>query len=488
MSKFGDLAAAIRTPFQGNPTLIGGGAVNLPANTVNAAAGGIPQEWAVTNGFEYRAMNAAGTDYLHVHNSNASNQVMMWEQLAQHNLKKVTWQVQDNGSLKSQGFFLVNPGEQYRVASISYIHTTQASVAATVGVEKTPTGVAVGSGTSLLASTFNAHTIANNTVTAGTLTTTNAIAGMPSDNKDLILNVGDQLSVVISATPTSLAGVCITVVLVPLGLSCKTVTYYMNANADLVQGQAFFVANRAFGNILNVSMRWQTASSVSGLKLTVTKDTGTTAPGGGTSILTDNTNAGPLVTQAANTTYVGTMSTTAATIRLAAYTSATVTGGDRLAIEFSGGTLTALTGLVVTVSIAETFGDDSEVQWFLNHVPGVSDLTGLVAIPFFIADRDYEVTDFRYVDSVAGTSGSAVTIGVGVATGTTAASSAVITTQTDNSSVGFSAKSTANTVQVATLATLGQRYILAGDRLCIVPAGTFTTAAGNVITMRLTAK
>lgn len=481
MAKFGDLAAAIRTPFQGNPSLPGAGAANVVANTANAAAGAIPQEWAVANGFEHRAMNAAGTDYLHVHQTNASNQVMMWEQLAQHNLKKVTWQVQDNGSLKSQGFFLVNPGEQYRVASISYIHTTQASVAATVGVEKTSSGTAVGSGVSLLSATFNAHTIANNTVTAGALTTTNAVAGVTSDNKDLILNPGDQLSVVISATPTSLAGVCITVVLVPLGLSCKTVTYYMNANADLVQGQSFFIANRAWGNILNVSMRWQTLSSVSGLKLTVTKDTSTTAPGGGTSILTDNTNAGPLVTQTANTTYVGTMSATAATIRMAA--------GDRLAIEFSGGTLTALTGLVVTVSIAETFGDDTELQWFLDHVPGQTTLVGIAAIPFFIADRDYEVTDFRYIDKTAGTDGGAVTVGVGVATGTTAAASATISTlQTDNTNAGFNGKGTANTTQVATLAALGGRYLLAGDRLCVVPAGTFTTAAGNAITMRLTAK
>lgn len=463
----------MRARFCGNPN-IGVPFPSVAANTANAAAH--PEDWAYANGAENRWKNAAGTDDVRAMSVNANNQVMVAEQLSTGCVKTISWQVADNGSLVSQGFFLVNPGEQYRVTSISWIHTTQASVTATAYVEKTPTGVAIGSGTSLMNGTFNVHTIANNTVTAATLTTTNT---GDSDNPDLILNAGDQLSVVISATPTSLAGACCTVTLAPLTLSCKTVTYYLNANADLVQGQTFFIANRAFGNILNVSMRWSTKSSVSGLKLTVTKDTGTTAPGAGTSILTDNTNAGPLVTQAANVTYSGAMSATAATIRMAV--------GDRLAIEFSGGTLTGLVGVVVTVSIAETAGDDKELVWFLDHVPGAADLVGIVANPFFIADRDYEVTDFRYIDHVAGVNGAAVTVGVGVATGTTAAaSSSVATLQTDGSNAGFNGKGTANTTQVATLAAVGGRFLLKGDRLCIVPAGTFTTAAGNAVAVRLT--
>lgn len=472
-SRFGDLAASIRGLFAGNPN-IPQPFPNVAANTVNSPQ--LPFDWSYGNSAEVRFKNAAGTDDVRALCVNPSNQTMVAEQLAMNAYKNVSWQVADNGSIASQGFFLVNPNERYRVVSISWIHTTQSSVSGTAYVEKTPTGIAIGKGTTLMSGTFALSTIANSTVTAATLTTTNT---GDSDNPDLILNPGDQLSVVIAGTITSLAGVCCTVVLAPLGVSCKTATYYMNANADMVQGQAFFVANRAYGNVLNVGVRFSTASSVSGLKLTVTKDTSTTAPGGGTSLLTNNTNAGVLVTGTANTTLTGTMSATAATIRVAS--------GDRLSIEFSGGTLTALVGLVVTVSIAETAGDDQEVSWFLNHVVGQSDLTGLGAVNFFIADRDYEVTDFRYVDATAGTSGSAVNVGVGVATGTTAAASATITNlQTDGSNAGFNAKGTANTVQVATLAALGLRYLLKGDRLCIVPSGTFTTAAGNAITMRLT--
>lgn len=465
-SKFGDLAAAVRARFSGNPQ-IPQPYPSVACNTQNAAQ--IPMDWSNANTFEFRWKNAAGTDDVRALSVNATNQVMVAEALATGCLKTVTWEVADNGSISSQGFFLVNPGEQYRVVGISWYHVTQSSVGGTAYVEKTPNGFAIGSGTTLMSGTFNLHAIANNTVTAATLTTTNT---GDSDNPDLILNPGDQLSVVIAGTTTSLAGVHITVVLAPLGQSVKTISYYMKANADMVQGQTFFVANRAYGNVLNISMRWSTKSSVSGLKLTVTKDSSTTAPGGGTSLLTDNTNAGVLVTQAANTTYTGTVSSTAATIRLAV--------GDRLAVEFSGASLTALIGLVVTVSIAETASDRVEKTFFLDHVPGGTDLTGITAVDFWTADRDYEVVDAREVHGVAGNDAGSVTVAPGIATGTTAPGSA-----TSLLSAAFNVKATANTVQTGSLNALGTRFLLKGDRLCLIPSGTFTTAAGLSLTVGL---
>src|SRR5262249_54513142 len=67
----------------------------------------------------------------------------------------------------------------------------------------------------------------------------------------------------------------------------------------------------------------------------VVKDTGTTAPGGGTSVLT----GAMTFSGTANTRVVGTVSSTIATVTLAA--------GDRLSAKF-GGTVGSITGAAVT--------------------------------------------------------------------------------------------------------------------------------------------
>lgn len=460
-------AAAWRTLFAGNPNI-----PQMPgypqgaANTVNSPQ--IPADWAFGNSGEVRFMNAAGTDRVRALSVNPSNQVMVAEALATGTRKQATWEVIDNGSIASQGFFLVNPGERYRVVSITWIHATQSSVAGTAKVEKTPSGVAVGSGTSLMSGTFNLHTIANNTLTTATLSTTNT---GDSDNPDLILNPGDQLSVVIAGTITSLAGVQCTVTLAPLGASVKTVSFWVNANADMVQSQAFFTGNRPY-IISAVSMRWQTKSSVSNLALTLTNDASGTAPGAGTSVLTDNTNTGPLVTQTANTTYSGTLTSTAATLRLA--------NTSQLSAHFSGATLTALVGVVVTVSLIETASDRVELSWFLDHVVGQTTLVGIAAVSTWTADRDYEILNVSETHRAAGTDAGTVTLNLGIASGTTAPGSG-----TTGVITALSVKTTAATPQFATLGTIDKRFILAGDRLCIIPSGTFTTAAGVAITVAL---
>lgn len=467
MSRFrmSELPAALRALFAGNQN-INVPFPTLPANTQNALANGV--EWAYGNTAEMRWKNAAGSDDVRALSVNASDQVMVAESLATGMLKTVSWEVLDNASIATQGFFLVNPGERYRVKSISWIHTTQSSVAGTAKVEKTPSGIAPGSGTSLMSGTFDLHAIVNNTLTTATLTTTNS---NDSDNPDLILNPGDMLTVVIAGTITSLAGVQCTVVLAPLGKSVKTVTFYMNANADLVQNQPFFVGNRSYV-VSAVSMRWSTKSSVSGLKLTVTNDTTGTAPGGGTSVLTDNTNAGPLVTQAANTTYAGTVSTTAATVR--------VLNTSFLSAAFSGATLTALAGVVVTVSLLETAADRTEKTFFMDHVVGQTTLVGIAGLTYWTADRDYEVLNVGEVHRVLGTDVGAVTLNVGIASDTTAPASGTVGVIT-----ALSIKTTNATPQFATLGTIDKRIILAGQRLCIIPSGTFTAAAGVAITVSL---
>lgn len=96
----------------------------------------------------------------------------------------------------------------------------------------------------------------------------------------------------------------------------------------------FFVANRAF----RVTAASIIASSTTTPTVDVTKDTGTNAPGAGTSVLTGvMTFSG-----SANTRVVGTITGTVATTNLAA--------GDRLAAKW-GGTVGALTGGMLCVTL-----------------------------------------------------------------------------------------------------------------------------------------
>jgi hypothetical protein len=97
-----------------------------------------------------------------------------------------------------------------------------------------------------------------------------------------------------------------------------------------------FIANRAC-RVQSVKGIWSTASS-SGT-FDVKKDTGTNAPGAGTSVLTGTVGTA----STANTTASGTVTGTVATKTLAA--------GDRLSIVF-GGTMTSQAGLVVMVGLS----------------------------------------------------------------------------------------------------------------------------------------
>ncbi|MDM9583111.1 hypothetical protein [Nostoc sp. GT001] len=111
---------------------------------------------------------------------------------------------------------------------------------------------------------------------------------------------------------------------------------------SLCVDQPFFVADGAY-LVTGVSYVHSTAGSDgSAVNLQITKDTGTTAPGAGTDLLTNNTNAGFDCKGTANTVQAGALVATEATRTLAS--------GDRLSLDFAG-TVTALAGVVVTVSL-----------------------------------------------------------------------------------------------------------------------------------------
>lgn len=111
---------------------------------------------------------------------------------------------------------------------------------------------------------------------------------------------------------------------------------------SLCVDQAFFVADNAY-LVTAISYVHSTAGSDgSAVNLQITKDTSTNAPGAGTDLLTDNSNAGFNCKATANTVQNGTLVSSEATRTLAQ--------GDRLSLDFAG-TVTALAGVVVTVSL-----------------------------------------------------------------------------------------------------------------------------------------
>lgn len=113
------------------------------------------------------------------------------------------------------------------------------------------------------------------------------------------------------------------------------------ANGSLVD-QCIFIATRAYTVKAVSEVHSTLGTDGSAVNLQLTKDTGTTAPAGGTALLTNNANAGFDMKAAINTVQVGTLTATAASLALAA--------GDRLSLDFVG-TLTALAGVVVTIEL-----------------------------------------------------------------------------------------------------------------------------------------
>ena len=112
------------------------------------------------------------------------------------------------------------------------------------------------------------------------------------------------------------------------------ITYH---DEDLVD-QVFFIANRSYYVKTVRAIHSTAGSDSSDVEFQLTKDTSTGAPGSGVDVLA----AAVDLKATANTVQAPTLSTTEADRKLSA--------GDRLAIAFTG-TLTAVAGLVVTVTL-----------------------------------------------------------------------------------------------------------------------------------------
>jgi len=140
-------------------------------------------------------------------------------------------------------------------------------------------------------------------------------------------------------TVSNADGLTVNSVIVPQAIDVVFHSQTASSPADHVD-RTFFIANRAY-QVTAIRYIHATANGAA-MTVQVTKDVSTDAPGAGTDLLTNNTNAGFDCNATANTTQTGTLTGTAASLQLAA--------GNRLSVDFSTGA-TSLVGVTITVSL-----------------------------------------------------------------------------------------------------------------------------------------
>jgi hypothetical protein len=363
-------------------------------------------------------------------------------------LRTVTYNEQNNSSLITSPFFIAD--QAYTITAISYVHKTQGSAAgAVVSVTKDTGTTAPGAGVATMTGTFDAHGTANATVVNATLTATAA---------NLTLAVGDRLSVLFAGTLTALAGVVITVSMIPT-VAGEVAPVFWAANGDIAT-TSFFQANRDIV-VTGVKAVYGTAFA-GGVTIDIIHDTGTTAAGAGTSILS------AAMSGAAAINTVITPALTATTAQL------TLNAGDRLSAKFSATTTGALLCIVVSY---QPLYIRKEVTWFL--APNGQQQ---IAQYFFIAERNYEVVDGSCIFDVA--AGGAAKIAITIDKGTTAPGAGNVT-QTDNANAGFDLNAAARTTQYMTPAVRHLRLLSPGDRLGLKVTGAAQAIADVAITVSL---
>lgn len=419
--------------------------------------GGPGADIATDNGFQGYGLNSAGAAVPTVMWNRPSdaatffnnpNGVSINGPLAQ-GVKTVTFNLTANGSLGTQTFFICD--NIYTITSINYSAKTQGTGTLTCNVTKDSGTNAPGAGVSLQTGTFDCVAIANNTVTAGVLTTTTA---------NLTTAVGDRLAILFTGTVSTLAGVTVTVTMTP-NAATDTAVYFCNVNAD-IKTQSFYIANRD-RTITGVKCIYKTPFAAA-VTIDITKDTSTTAAGGGTSILSavmagDGT---------ANTLITGALAASAATLKMSG------AAGDRLAVKFSA--TTTGVGVCIIVTFAP-IASEAAITWQL-----ALNAQEQVAQNFFIADRAYEIIDASCVFDV--TAGGASKLAVTIDKGTTAPGGGSVV-QTDNTNAGFDLAATARTVQWMTPASRHLRFLAAGDRLGLSPTGAAQSTSLVAITCQL---
>lgn len=446
------LTAAIRAPF--TKQYPGGAAV--AASRVNATL--VPNPGIRDNGYEELFYNAAGTDVITGTGVDSSDNFNLSEETYLPMRKTVKFNLATTASLVTQHFFIVPSA--CRLVGITEIHATAESTATTLTayIEKLTGTTAPGSGSTVMSGTFDLK------ATANTLQTATLSMPTTGDSSDPLLQfaAGDRVGIKISAAATELAGVVVCLTFAP-ETGTKWITYNLAANGDLVD-QTFFIANRDY-IVTAAYYVHSTKCSVASTAVQLVHDTGTNAPGAGTDMLTNNTNAGFDCTATANTVQTGVL--VAAQTRLAP--------GDRLSVDYAG-TLTALAGVVLVVVLQST-ARRKEIVFTLSKNANLG-----VDQSFFIADRNYQITDASEVHSVAAGGVSVVQLTRDKSTDAPGAGTDLLSNTTNT---GFNLNGTANTVQVATWLDTRFNYLMAGDRLSLDFANTAQSSAGLTVTVSL---
>ncbi len=179
-----------------------------------------------------------------------------------------------------------------------------------------------------------AVTFLKDTVFSGAVTITGAL----TQTALATLNGGFTVPTAKTGVITDADGLTVGGVIVPQHIE---VTAHVGAAALMVD-QTFFVATRAYTVVAISFVHAVAETTAANLRVQVTKDTSTNAPGAGTDLLTNNTNAGFDGKATANTVQAGTLTGTGASLALAA--------GDRLSLDFEAGA-TELVGVTVTVTL-----------------------------------------------------------------------------------------------------------------------------------------
>lgn len=365
-------------------------------------------------------------------------------------LQPAIYTLEPTASLVDQVFYIAN--QRMLVKAIYEIHRVAGSVSAAGMVRKCTPGQTITQGTALQTATFDM------TATAQTQLTATLVA----NNGYLTLEAGDRLALDYSGTLTTLAGVCVQVWLQPLEYPTLDITYCWASNTQLIDTQ-FFVANDRY---VVTAVRWahSTKSSVASTVVQLTNDTSTNAPGAGTDMLTNTSNTGFTLDSAANTPQVGVLTGTAATNLLLT--------GNRLSVDYAG-TLTALAGVCMTVSLAPIAGR-LEIPFYIPSTWAANtDET------FFISNGNYKATIASEVHAVA--AGGASTMQVVKDTGTDAPGAG-----TDLLLAAFDENGTAQTVDPDLLAAASYTVdLIAADRLSVDFANAVQSSSGLLVTTSL---
>jgi hypothetical protein len=428
------LTENIRAPFA-----VGAGISNTPSTAGQ-----------IDNNFARKAYSAtAGNPDVEVYRVGTDDSLIFGGgQLLMPALRPIFFRAVPNGAIATTRFHIF--GVSGKIRKITEIHTTAGddAGAVTAAITLSDDGQAPGDGTSVMSGTFN---LKGTAVTEQTATLTNA-AGVPFVS-------GQSLSFKLTGTPTTAAGVLVCV-WVQYDKAVQEHSWY--SAAVTATDQVFFLFNRPYA-IQSVRYAHATKETTdTSANVQVVVDTSTNAPGAGTNLLTNNTNVGFDCNAANNVVQTGTFAAT------------TPAAGDRLAVDFRDGSYTQLAGTCVTVTMAAQANRIEVPYWLYDG--------GNVDSCLFSADRDYELWDGRFVQSVA--AGGVSTANIERESGTTAPGSGTALLNT-----AWDLNATVNTVVVADLITVKATLLIpSAYRLSLDFGHAEQSTAGVALTLSLMAR